>query len=79
MPPIPRDKMTDAQKKAADELVAGPRGALAGPFGPLLRSPEFMSRLQETGEYLRFSNGTAGRSPKAQTGQTDPSTRYGSR
>jgi 4-carboxymuconolactone decarboxylase len=56
MPPIPKDKMTDAQKKAADELVAGPRGAVAGPFVPLLRSPELMSRLQKTGEYLRFQN-----------------------
>ncbi|MFY9530545.1 MAG: carboxymuconolactone decarboxylase family protein [Candidatus Acidiferrales bacterium] len=56
MPPIPMDKMTDAQKKAAEELVAGPRGALGGPFVPLLRSPEFMSRLQKMGEYLRFEN-----------------------
>jgi len=56
MPPIPRDKMTKAQKKAADELVAGRRGNLTGPFHPLLRSPEFMSRLQKMGEYLRFEN-----------------------
>ena len=56
MPPIPKEQMTDAQKKAADELVAGPRGTLAGPFIPLLRSPELMSRLQKTGEYLRFYN-----------------------
>ena len=34
MPPIPKEKMTDAQKKAADELIAGPRGAVAGPFVP---------------------------------------------
>ena len=56
MPPIPNDKLTSAQKKAADELVSGPRGALAGPFVPLLRSPELMSRLQKTGEYVRFDN-----------------------
>jgi 4-carboxymuconolactone decarboxylase len=56
MPPISTDKMTDAQKKAAEELVAGPRGALVGPFIPLLRSPEFMSRLQKTGAYLRFNS-----------------------
>jgi 4-carboxymuconolactone decarboxylase len=58
MPPIPKEKMTEAQKKAADELAAGPRGAasLAGPFVPLLRSPEYMSRLQKTGEYVRFQN-----------------------
>ena len=55
MPPIPADKMTDAQKKAAQDLIAGPRGALVGPFIPLLRSPEFMSRVQKTGEYLRYN------------------------
>ena len=56
MPPIPADKMTAAQKKAAEELVADPRRALAGPFVPLLRSPEFMSRLQKMGEQLRFES-----------------------
>jgi 4-carboxymuconolactone decarboxylase len=55
MPPIPADKMTEAQKKAAEEVVAGQRGSLVAPFIPLLRSPEFMSRLQKTGEYLRFN------------------------
>ena len=55
MPPIPMDQMTEAQKKAAEELIAGPRKALVGPFNPLLRSPEFMSRLQKVGEYLRFN------------------------
>ena len=56
MPPIPRDKMTEAQKRAADELIAGRRGNMIGPFIPLVRSPEFMSRLQKMGEYLRFEN-----------------------
>jgi len=55
MPPIPMDQMTEAQKKAAEEVIAGPRKALVGPFNPLLRSPEFMSRLQRVGEYLRFN------------------------
>jgi 4-carboxymuconolactone decarboxylase len=56
MPPIPADKMTEAQKKAAAELAAGPRGAFRGPFVPLVRSPELMSRVQRVGEYLRYSN-----------------------
>lgn len=55
MPPIPEDKWTDAQKKAAEEITSGPRKSLVGPFIPLLRSPEFMSRLQKVGEYLRFN------------------------
>jgi 4-carboxymuconolactone decarboxylase len=58
MPPIPKDKMTEAQKQAYDEVTSGPRGAggAEGPFVPLLRSPELMSRLQKAGEYLRFHN-----------------------
>lgn len=56
MPPIPKDRMTEAQKSAEAQLIAGRRGAIVGPFIPLLRSPEFMNRLQKTGEYLRFDN-----------------------
>jgi 4-carboxymuconolactone decarboxylase len=56
MPPLPRGKMTAAQKKARQELVAGRRGELSGPFIPSLRSPEFMTRLQKLGEYLRYDN-----------------------
>lgn len=55
MPPIPQDKWTDAQKKAAEEITSGPRKELVGPFIPLLRSPELMSRLQRVGEYLRYN------------------------
>ena len=46
--------MTEAQKAAAAELAAGPRGEVRGPFNVLLRSPELMSPLQKVGEYLRF-------------------------
>ena len=56
MPPISTNQWTPEQKKAAEELLAGPRKELNGPFIPLLRSPELMSRLQKTGEYLRFNN-----------------------
>src|ERR1700692_804185 len=55
IPPIPADKWTDAQKKSAEEITSGPRKELVGPFIPLLRSPEFMSRLQHVGEYLRYN------------------------
>ena len=54
MPPIPAEKWTEAQKKAAEEITSGPRKELVGPFIPLLRSPEYMSRLQRVGEYLRY-------------------------
>jgi 4-carboxymuconolactone decarboxylase len=56
MPLIPDDKMTEAQKKVVSDIIAGPRGHLVGPFIPLMRSPEFMSRLQKTGEYLRYNS-----------------------
>ncbi|MBI2296616.1 MAG: hypothetical protein HYU76_11445, partial [Betaproteobacteria bacterium] len=54
MPRIPEERMTDAQKQAAAELAAGPRGSLRGPFVALMRSPELMRRVQKVGEYLRF-------------------------
>jgi 4-carboxymuconolactone decarboxylase len=56
MPPIPREHMTEAQRAAADALIAGPRKGVKGPFIPLLRSPELMDRLQRVGEYLRFQS-----------------------
>jgi 4-carboxymuconolactone decarboxylase len=54
MPRIAPENMTEAQRKAAAELAAGPRGEVRGPFNVLLRSPELMSSVQKVGEYLRF-------------------------
>ncbi|WP_295756137.1 carboxymuconolactone decarboxylase family protein [Undibacterium sp.] len=54
MPALTMESMDTAQRAAAQELIDGPRGAVFGPFIPLLRSPELMSRLQKVGEYLRF-------------------------
>lgn len=56
MPAIPRDEMTAAQREAADEIVAGRRGDLSGPFVAAIRSPEFTRRLQRLGEYLRYDH-----------------------
>lgn len=56
LPPIPRDRMSDVQRAAADELIAGPRKGVKGPFIALLRSPELMARLQRVGEFLRFQS-----------------------
>lgn len=56
LPPIPPAQMTAEQRAAAEELAAGPRGAVVGPFVAALRSPEFTRRLQKLGEYLRFGN-----------------------
>ncbi len=46
--------MTDAQRRAAQAVIEGPRGALYGPFVPLLRSPELLENAQRMGEYLRY-------------------------
>lgn len=56
LPLMARDAMTPAQRAAADELIAGPRKAVFGPFIPLLRSPDLMSRVGKLGEYLRFDS-----------------------
>jgi len=56
MPAIPLEKMTGLQKKYAEEIIKGPRGALYGPFVPLIRSPELMDRAQRMGEYLRYKS-----------------------
>ena len=54
LPPIPFDNMTSAQRAAAQAVIDGPRGALYGPFVPLVRSPELMECAQRMGEYLRY-------------------------
>ncbi|TFW10710.1 carboxymuconolactone decarboxylase family protein [Massilia arenosa] len=54
LPPIPDRRLTSAQREAAQAVIDGPRGALVGPFVPLLRSPELMEHAQRMGEYLRF-------------------------
>ena len=56
LPPIPDEALSSAQRAAAEELTSGPRGKLAGPFVPLLRSPELMTRVQKLGEFLRFES-----------------------
>ena len=52
--PLAPDQLSDAQQAAAQAIIDGPRGALYGPFVPLLRSPELMQCAQQLGEYLRY-------------------------
>ena len=54
MPPIPADRMTDAQKNAVAEFEEARPNDVRGPWLPLLRSPELMSRVRATSDYLRF-------------------------
>lgn len=64
---LPVEKMTDAQKQAAEQILAtakradGPggrymasRGQFPGPYDFLLRSPELAMRWRHLADYLRF-------------------------
>src|SRR5262245_31225088 len=59
MPAIAPEQMTAAQRAAADEITAGRRGGVVGPFAAALRSPECMRRLQHLGAYLRYDSAIA--------------------
>lgn len=54
LPPIAFGELSEDQKVAAQAIIDGPRGAVYGPFVPLLRSPELMGHAQRMGEYLRY-------------------------
>ncbi len=56
MPPIPAGTLTDAQKKAIADFKAARSVDISGPFVPLLRSPEVMSRARAMGDYLRYKS-----------------------
>jgi 4-carboxymuconolactone decarboxylase len=56
LPSIPADKMTDAQKKAVEEFKTARGADVTGPFLPLLRSPELMTRARAMGDYLRYKS-----------------------
>jgi 4-carboxymuconolactone decarboxylase len=54
---LERDQMSPRQREVADAIASGPRGALKGPFLPLIHNPELASRIQALGEHLRFGTG----------------------
>jgi len=55
--PLTAETMTADQKRVADAIQAGPRGAgLRGPFSALLRSPELCDLVQRVGAYVRFGS-----------------------
>ena len=57
MPPIPENQMTPDQAAAAEEFKkVRNRTQLTGPFVPLLRSPEMLSRARNIGDYVRFNS-----------------------
>jgi 4-carboxymuconolactone decarboxylase len=56
LPPIAPERWTEAQRREAEALIAGPRGAVLPPFIALLRSPELAGHAQRLGAYLRFKS-----------------------
>jgi 4-carboxymuconolactone decarboxylase len=61
MPPIPTDKLTSAQQEAIAAFREARGTGISGPFVPLLRSPEVMTRARAIGDYLRFKSTLAPR------------------
>jgi len=48
------EQLTVPQKTMVEDLLAGSRASLNGPFNVLLRSPEMGNVAQKLGEYVRF-------------------------
>lgn len=56
-PELTLDTMTPEQRRVADGIQSGPRGAgLRGPFNALLRSPDLADAVQKVGAFVRFSS-----------------------
>ena len=55
MPPIPAEKMSEDQKKAAAEYMAA-RGPLTGPWVAIVRSPDMLNRARALSDYVRFNS-----------------------
>ena len=53
--------LTSGQRRVYDDIIAGPRGKISGPFNALLRSPGVAGPSQELGAFLRFDATLAGR------------------
>lgn len=56
LPAIPVAQMTPAQQQAVADFKTARGVAVTGPFHPLLRSPELMTRTRAMGDYLRYKS-----------------------
>jgi 4-carboxymuconolactone decarboxylase len=54
--PLTWEQLNPAQKTMVNDLLAGSRTSLSGPFNVLLRSPEMGNLAQKLGEYVRFKS-----------------------
>lgn len=56
LPPMTEAQLTPAQRQAVADFKTARGVAISGPFYPLLRSPELMTRTRAMGDYLRFKS-----------------------
>jgi len=56
LPPIAAAQLTPAQRDAVDAFKVARGAEISGPFFPLLRSPELMTRTRAMGDYLRYKS-----------------------
>jgi 4-carboxymuconolactone decarboxylase len=54
--PLSLEEMTPEQRGMAENLLAGPRKGMRGPFSALLYSPETGDQAQKLGAQVRFQN-----------------------
>ena len=64
-PEIAEAERDAAQRRVAEAIRSGPRGAIVGPFLPLFHSPELSQHVQRLGAYIRFESAVAGGSQGA--------------
>ena len=56
LPPIPVAQLTAPQREAAEAFSTARGAEVSGPFFPLLRSPDLMTRTRAMGDYLRYKS-----------------------
>ena len=56
LPPMTDAQLTPAQRQAVADFKTARGVEISGPFYPLLRSPELMTRARAMGDYLRYKS-----------------------
>ena len=53
-PALAPEHYSKEQRAVAETLTKGPRGAVRGPYVPLIYSPELAERMRHLGDFIRF-------------------------
>jgi 4-carboxymuconolactone decarboxylase len=54
--PIPKEAMTEDQRRVHDAIAAGPRGSVRGPLAMWLHRPKLAECAQALGQYCRYDS-----------------------